>query len=166
MRDTSAQAEEPTTANETTEAPTLEDSREISALLEAVADLFRTLSDICKEAKKFEGITIPAATLRRWRYETEEGTKQAAESFAEVCACLSSLTPQARKKFDALGVIFWTLSEQLKQGADPATIGTATDFARAQLFDLIEHTQTPQQAAAVRAAFSPEEYPDFFRKAA
>jgi len=164
-----APADEPQAADTTataSEADTLESGREISALLEAVADLFRTLSDICKEAKKFEGVTIPAATLRRWRDETEKGTKQAAERFAEVCACLGSLTPDNRRDFDALGVIFWTLSEQIRNGYDPATINPATDYARAQLFDLIERTQTPQQAAAVRAAFSPEEYPDYFNKAA
>jgi len=165
----SVQADETQAADTTataTEADTLEGSGQIGALLEAVADLFRTLSDICKEAKKFEGVTIPAATLRRWRDETEKGTKQAAERFAEVCACLGSLTPDSRRDFDALGVIFWTLSEQIRNGYDPATINPATDYARAQLFDLIERTQTPQQAAAVRAAFSPEEYPDYFNKAA
>ena len=167
MRETSAQAEEPTTANETTEAPTLEDSREISALLEAVADLFRTLSDIMQQAKRWEGVTVPAATLERWKQEAQDGTKTAAARLCEVCACLGSLTPESRKDFDALGVIFWTLSEQLKQGADPATIGTATDFARAQLYDLISRTQNENQARAVREANDPTAAPaDPFREAA
>ena len=131
----------------------LQSSPEITALLLSVADLFATLARVSKEAATWEGVTIPAATLERWKYETEEGTKQAAETFAEVCACLATLTPNKRRDFDALGVIFWTLSDQLRNGYDPDTISTATDYARAQLFDLIERTQTPQQAAKVRQAF-------------
>lgn len=147
-------------------ADTLEGSHEISALFGAVADFFATLGRIAQEAARFEGVTIPAETLTLWRYETEEGTKQTAEIFAEVCACLASLTPAAREKFDGLGVIFWTLSEQVRNGAAADTIATAVEFARAQLFDMIERTQTPRQAAAVRAALHPEEYPDFFWKVA
>lgn len=131
----------------------LQSSPEITALLLSVADLFATLARVSKEAATWEGVTIPAATLERWKYETEEGTKQAAETFAEVCACLATLTPNKRRDFDALGVIFWTLSDQLRNGYDPDTISAATDYARAQLFDLIERTQTPQQAAKVRQAF-------------
>lgn len=142
------------------QADTLEPKREISALFEAVADFFGTLARISKEAARFEGVTIPAATLARWKADTESGTRHTAEKFAEVCACLASLTPDSRRDFDALGVIFWTLAEQIRNGYDPATIQTATDYARAQLFDLIDRTQTPQQAAAVREAF------DTFREAA
>ncbi len=134
-------------------ANNLQGSPEIAALLLSVADLFATLARVSKEAATWEGVTIPAATLERWKYETEEGTKQAAETFAEVCACLATLTPNKRRDFDALGVIFWTLSEQLRNGYEPATISKATEYARAQLFDLIERTQTPQQAAKVRQAF-------------
>lgn len=147
------------------EEPT-EATADFSPVIEALADFLQTIATICKEAAKFEGVTIPAETLKRWRRETEEGTKQTAERLAEVCACLGSLTPEHRTKFDALGVIFCTLADQLRNGFDPAMINNATDFARAELFDLVERTQNPQQAAAVRAAFSPEEYPDFFRKAA
>lgn len=142
------------------QADTLEPKREISALFEAVADFFGTLARISKEAARFEGVTIPAATLARWKADTESGTRHTAEKFAEVCACLASLTPDSRRDFDALGVIFWTLAEQIRNGYDPATIQTATDYARAQLFDLIDRTQTPQQAAALREAF------DTFREAA
>ena len=134
------------------EADTLESPREISALFEAVADFFGTLARISQEAARFEGVTIPAATLARWKADTEQGTRHMAEKFAEVCACLASLTPDSRRDFDALGVIFWTLAEQIRNGYDPATIQTATDYARAQLFDLIERTQTANQARAVREA--------------
>ena len=134
-------------------ADTLEGAREISALLESVADLFATLARVAQEAKKYEGVTIPAATLERWKAETEADTKQTAATFAEVGACLASLTPDNREKFDALGVIFWTLSEQLRQGFNAETIKPATDYARAQLFDLIDATQSENQAAAIREAF-------------
>ena len=161
-------AEEPTDTKTDTQTTAQGDEKpaSVSPLVEALADLLQTFGRIIQEAKQWEGVTIPAATLERWRTETEQGTKQTAEKFAEVCACLGSLTPDSRREFDALGVIFWTLSEQIRNGYDPATINPATDYARAQLFDLIERTQTPQQAAAVRAAFSPEEYPDYFNKAA
>ena len=135
-----------------TETP-LEDRGQISALLESVADIFATLARVAQEAKKYEGVTIPAATLERWKAETEADTKHTAATFAEVCACLASLTPDNREKFDALGVIFWTLSEQLRQGFNAETIQPATDYARAQLFDLIDATQSENQAAAIRKAF-------------
>lgn len=138
---------------QTETANTLEDRGQISALLESVADLFDTLARVAQEAKKYEGVTIPAATLERWKAETETGTKHTAATFAEVCACLASLTPDNREKFDALGVIFWTLSEQLRQGFNAETIRPATDYARAQLFDLIDATQSENQAAAIREAF-------------
>ena len=144
------------TQNEPQQAETanpLEDRGQISALLESVADLFATLARVAQEAKKYEGVTIPAATLERWKAETEADTKHAAATFAEVCACLASLTPDNREKFDALGVIFWTLSEQLRQGFNAETIRPATDYARAQLFDLIDATQNENQAAAIREAF-------------
>ena len=118
-----------------------------------MADLFATLARVAQEAKKYEGVTIPAATLERWKTETEADTKHTAATFAEVCACLASLTPDNREKFDALGVIFWTLSEQLRQGFNAETIRPATDYARAQLFDLIDATQSENQAAAIREAF-------------
>ncbi len=126
---------------------------QISALFEAVADFFGTVARIAQEAAKYEGVTIPAATLARWKAETEQGTKRTAETFAEVCACLASLTPDSREKFDALGVIFWTLSEQLRNGTSADTLAPAVEFARAQLFDLIDATQSPNQAARVREAF-------------
>ena len=149
-----------TTEPTTTEADTLEHSAKISALVVAVADFFATLARVSREAATWEGVTVPVATLARWKAETEEGTKRTAETFAEVCACLASLTPDNRRDFDALGVIFWTLAEQLRNGYDAATIGTATDYARAQLFALIERTQSPQQAAKIREAF------ESFREAA
>jgi hypothetical protein len=144
--------QEPETATAAEGAP-LEGGREISALFVAVADFFGTVARIAQEAAKYEGVTIPAATLARWKAETEQGTKRTAETFAEVCACLASLTPESREKFDALGVIFWTLSEQLRNGTSADTLAPAVEFARAQLFDLIDATQSPNQAARVREAF-------------
>ena len=150
-------ATEPQTDAEPTgtaaEGAPLEGGREISALFVAVADFFGTVARIAQEAAKYEGVTIPAATLARWKAETEQGTKRTAETFAEVCACLASLTPESREKFDALGVIFWTLSEQLRNGTSADTLAPAVEFARAQLFDLIDATQSPNQAARVREAF-------------
>ena len=136
------------------EAGTLEDGGRISPLLEAVADLLATLAGIFEQAKKCEGVTVPAATLERWKQEAEAGTKTAAARFAEVCACLASLTPDSRKQFDGLGVIFWTLSEQLRNGYNPDTIRPATEYARAQLFDLINSTQNENQARAIRDALN------------
>lgn len=140
----------------------------ISPLLAEVANMLQAFFDIMEEAKKWEGVTIPAATIERWKQETTNGTKAAAARLCEVCACLGSLTPKSRKDFDALGVIFWTLSEQLKSGADPSTIGTATDYARTQLWELIERTQTANQARAVRESNEPtdESTEDHTRKAA
>lgn len=130
-----------------------EPAPEITALFETVCSLLATLAEVANETKKYEGVTIPAATLARWKTEAETGTRNVNEAFAEVCACLASLTPENRDKFDALGVIFWTLADELRQGFNAGTISTATDYARVQLFDLIDATQTPQQAAAVRQAF-------------
>jgi hypothetical protein len=148
------QADQPA-ANEP-QADTLESGREISPLLQAFADVLRIFADIMQQAKQWEGVTVPAATLERWKQEANEGTKTAAARLCEVCACLASLTPDSRRDFDALGAIFWTLSEQLKQGTDPATLQGATDYARAQLFELIERTQTANQARAVREANEPD----------
>lgn len=131
------------------------DACEISPILEAFANLFRVIVDTMEEAKKYEGVTVPADTLTRWKTEAETGAKSTAAQLAEVCACLGSLTPDSRKDFDALGVIFWTLSEQLRQGFNPDTIAPATDYARGQLFDLIGRTQHPNQAQAVRDATDP-----------
>lgn len=139
------------------QADTLESGREISPLLEAVADVLRIFADIMRQAKEWEGVTVPAATLLRWKQEATDGTKTAAARLCEVCACLASLTPESRRDFDALGGIFWSLSEQLKQGTDPATLQGATDYARAQLFDLIDRTQTRNQARAIREANEPQE---------
>ena len=132
---------------------------DLSPLMEAVADVLRIFADIMQQAKQWEGVTVPAATLQRWKQEANEGTKTAAARLCEVCACLASLTPDSRRDFDALGGIFWSLSEQLKQGTDPATLQGATDYARAQLFELIERTQTANQARAVREANSPDNNP-------
>ncbi len=125
---------------------------DLSPLVEAFANLFRIIADTMQEAKKYDGVTIPADTLERWRTETATGTKCAAAQLSEVCACLGCLTPDSRREFDALGVIFWTLAEQLRQGFNPESIAPATDYARGQLFDLIDRTQTANQAAAVREA--------------
>lgn len=153
---TAPAADEPTASASASaddqKADTLEPAREISALFEAVADFFGTLARISQEAARFEGVTIPAATLERWKQEAEDGTKTAADRLCEVCACLASLTPDSRKDFDALGAIFWSLSEQIRNGCDPDTLQAATDYARAQLFDLIDRTQTENQARAVREA--------------
>lgn len=127
-------------------------SVDLSPIVEAVADLLATLGTICEEVKKYEGVTIPAETLERWKTETANGTTTTAARFAEVCACLGSLTPDSRQQFDGLGVIFWTLSEQLRNGYNPDTIKPATEYARAQLFDLIDRTQTENQARAIREA--------------
>ena len=140
--------EEPTANENETQAP------DLSPLVEAVADLLATLAHVCEEAKKWEGVTIPAATLERWKAETVNGTTTTAARFAEVCACLGSLTPDSRQQFDGLGVIFWTLSEQLRNGYSPDTIKPAADYARAQLFELIDKTQSENQARAIRDALA------------
>lgn len=140
-------------------------AREVSPLLAAVADLLQTIGNALQQAARFEGVTIPAETLRRWKRETTEGTKTAAARLAEVCACLASLTPDSRRDFDGLGAIFWSLAEQLRQGTDRADLLNGYEFARAQLFDLIDRTQTENQARAVREANDPDT-PDPFRKAA
>ena len=153
-------AEEIRREEEATATPTAQNEEQpaadITPVLSALADLLATFADIIQEAKKWEGVTIPADTLNRWREQTEQGAKNTAAKFAEVCACLGSMSPDNRKAFDALGIIFWTLSEQLRNGYDPDTINTATDYARAQLFDLIDRTQTAAQAAAIRRATYPE----------
>lgn len=130
---------------------------DVAALAGAFADIFRAVANAMQEAKKYEGVTIPAETLERWRTETMTGAKCAAAQLSEVCACLGCLTPESRKEFDALGVIFWTLADQLQRGFNPDTIAPATDYARGQLFDLIDRTQTPNQAAAVREATDQKE---------
>ena len=127
-------------------------AREVSPLLEAVADLLQTIGNALQEAARFEGVTVPAETLRRWKRETNEGTKTAAARLCEVCACLASLTPDSRRDFDALGAIFWSLAEQMRTAADRADLLNGYEFARAQLFDLIDRTQTENQARAVREA--------------
>lgn len=127
-------------------------AREVSPLLEAVADLLQTIGNALQEAARYEGVTIPAATLERWKQEAENGTKTAAARLAEVCACLASLTPDSRRDFDALGAIFWSLAEQMRTAADRADLLNGYEFARAQLFDLIDRTQTENQARAVREA--------------
>ena len=161
---TAPAADEPTaTASEsdtaTASAPaddqqgdTLESPREISPLLQAFADVLRIFADIMQQAKQWEGVTIPAATLARWKHEAEDGTKTAAERLAEVCACLASLTPDSRRDFDALGAIFWSLAEQMRTATDRADLLNGYEFARAQLFDLIDRTQTENQARAIREA--------------
>ncbi len=140
------------TANESQQEAPQAETREPSPLLEAVADLLQTIGEIIQQAAKFEGVTVPAETLKRWKQEATEGTKTAAARLAEVCACLASLTPDNRRDFDALGVIFWSLSEQLRQSGNRADILTGYEFARAQLFDLIDRTQNENQARAVREA--------------
>lgn len=145
-------------APESTERPdTTTDEREpeaadLSPVLQALADVLRIFADIMQQAKQWEGVTIPAATLERWKQEAEDGTKTAAARLCEVCACLASLTPDSRRDFDALGAIFWSLSEQIRNGCNPDTLQAATDYARAQLFELIDRTQTENQARAVREA--------------
>ena len=143
-------------AAETT-ATASETAREVSPLLEAVADLLQTIGNALQEAARYEGVTIPAATLERWKQEAEDGTKTAAARLAEVCACLASLTPDSRRDFDALGSIFWSLSEQMRTAADRADLLNGYEFARAQLFDLIDRTQTENQARAVREATDDEQ---------
>lgn len=140
------EAQEPTANEGNSTAP------DLSPLVEAVADLLQTFARIMQEAAKWEGVTIPAATLERWKQEATDGSTTAAARLAEVCACLGSLTPDSRQQFDGLGVIFWTLSEQLRNGNSPDTIKPATDYARGQLFDLIDKTQTENQARAIRDA--------------
>ena len=132
--------------------PQADQPANLSPVLQAFADVLRIFADIMQQAKQWEGVTIPAATLARWKQEAEEGTKTAAARLCEVCACLASLTPDSRRDFDALGSIFWSLSEQIRNGCNPDTMQAATDYARAQLFDLIDRTQTANQARAVREA--------------
>ena len=143
-----------TTTNETDESEP--EAADLSPVLQAFADVLRTFADIMQKAKQWEGVTIPAATLAQWRQEAEDGTKTAAARLCEVCACLASLTPDSRKEFDALGAIFWSLSEQIRNGCDSDTLQAATDYARAQLFDLIDRTQNENQARAVREANEPD----------
>ena len=131
---------------------TTSEAADLSPVLQAFADVLRIFADIMQQAKQWEGVTIPAATLARWKQEAEDGTKTAAARLCEVCACLASLTPDSRKDFDALGAIFWSLSEQIRNGCNPDTLQAATDYARAQLFDLIDRTQNENQARAVREA--------------
>lgn len=132
-------------------------AREVSPLLEAVADLLQTIGNALQEAARYEGVTIPAATLERWKQEAENGTKTAAARLAEVCACLASLTPDSRRDFDALGAIFWSLAEQMRTATDRADLLNGYEFARAQLFDLIDRTQNENQARAVREANDDEQ---------
>lgn len=141
---------------DTTDEPTADQSADLSPLMEALADVLRIFGDIMQQAKRWEGVTIPAATLERWKQEANEGTKTAAARLCEVCACLACLTPDSRRDFDALGSIFWTLSEQLKQGYNPDNLQGATDYARAQLYDLIDRTQTRNQARAIREVLTPD----------
>ena len=136
---------------------TASETADLSPVLQAFADVLRIFADIMQQAKQWEGVTIPAATLARWKQEAEDGTKTAAARLCEVCACLASLTPDSRRDFDALGAIFWSLSEQIRNGCDPDTLQAATDYARAQLFDLIDRTQNENQARAVREATDDEQ---------
>ena len=145
-----------TTDEPTANEPTADQSADLSPLMEAFADVLRIFGDIMQQAKRWEGVTIPAATLERWKQEANEGTKTAAARLCEVCACLACLTPDSRRDFDALGSIFWTLSEQLKQGYNPDNLQGATDYARAQLYDLIDRTQTANQARAIREVLTPD----------
>ena len=145
-----------TTNEPTANEPQADQPADLSPLMEALADVLRIFADIMQQAKQWEGVTIPAATLERWKQEANEGTKTAAARLCEVCACLASLTPDSRRDFDALGSIFWTLSEQLKNGYNPDNLQGATDYARAQLFDLIERTQTANQARAIREVLTPD----------
>ena len=142
--------ERPDTTDEPAESE--QEAADLLPVLQAFADFFGTLSDIMQQAKQWDGVTIPAATLERWKQEAEDGTKTAAARLCEVCACLASLTPDSRRDFDALGAIFWSLSEQIRNGCNPDTLQAATDYARAQLFDLIDRTQNENQARAVREA--------------
>lgn len=146
--------DEPTATTQS--EPTANESADLSPLMEAFADVLRIFGDIMQQAKQWEGVTIPAATLERWKQEANEGTKTAAARLCEVCACLACLTPDSRRDFDALGAIFWTLSEQLKKGYNPDNLQGATDYARAQLYDLIDRTQTRNQARAIREVLTPD----------
>lgn len=141
---------------DTTDEPTADQSADLSPVLQAFADVLRIFGDIMQKAKEWEGVTIPAATLERWKQEANEGTKTAAARLCEVCACLACLTPNSRRDFDSLGSIFWTLAEQLKQGYNPDNLQGATDYARAQLYDLIDRTQTRNQARAIREVLTPD----------
>ena len=151
--DTLHEAEDITgTTTDTTTDESEPEAADLSPALQAFADVLRIFAGIMQQAKQWEGVTIPAATLERWKQEAEDGTKTAAARLCEVCACLASLTPDSRKDFDALGAIFWSLSEQIRNGCNPDTLQAATDYARAQLFDLIDRTQNENQARAVREA--------------
>jgi hypothetical protein len=145
-----------TTDEPTANEPQADQPGDLSPVLQAFADVLRIFADIMQQAKQWEGVTIPAATLERWKQEANEGTKTAAARLCEVCACLACLTPDSRRDFDALGAIFWTLSEQLKNGYNPDNLQGATDYARAQLYDLIDRTQTRNQARAIREVLTPD----------
>lgn len=150
--DTLHEAEDITDTTTGTTDESEPEAADLSPVLQAFADILRIFADIMQQAKQWEGVTVPAATLARWKQEATEGTKTAAARLCEVCACLASLTPDSRKDFDALGVIFWSLSEQIRNGCNPDTMQAATDYARVQLFDLIDRTQNENQARAVREA--------------
>lgn len=135
---------------------TADQSADLSPVLQALADVLHIFGDIMQQAKQWEGVTIPAATLERWKQEANEGTKTAAARLCEVCACLACLTPDSRRDFDSLGAIFWTLAEQLRNGYNPDNLQGATDYARAQLFDLIGRTQTRNQADRLREVLEPD----------
>ena len=143
--------ERPDTTTDTTDENKPE-AADLSPVLQAFADALRIFADIMQQAKQWEGVTVPAATLARWKQEAEDGTKTAAARLCEVCACLASLTPDNRRDFDALGAIFWSLAEQMRTATDRADLLNGYEFARAQLFDLIDRTQNENQARAVREA--------------
>jgi hypothetical protein len=123
----------------------------------AFADLLQTFGEIINEAAQWEGVTIPADTLQRWRNEATEGSRATAERLCDVCGQLADMTPDSRREFGALGQIFWIIAEQMRNGYTADTLRAAIDYSRRQLFELIDRTQNGNQARAIREAIEPSE---------
>ena len=68
----SAPEQEPQPEPEPEQANTLHEAPEIIALFQALGGMFATLAEMAREAKRFEGVTIPAESLKRWRDEAEQ----------------------------------------------------------------------------------------------
>ena len=168
-----ATANEPqaeTTANEpqaepTTDEPQAEptanepqaEAANLAPVMAAFADLLQTFGEIINEAAQWEGVTIPADTLQRWRNEATEGSRATAERLCDVCGQLADMTPDSRREFGALGQIFWIIAEQMRNGYTAETLQAAIDYSRRQLLELIDRTQNSNQARAIREAIEPHE---------
>ena len=151
---------EPATDEAQAEPPANEPQAEAANLVQfvaAFADFLQTLGEIINEAAQWEGVTIPADTLQRWKNEATEGKRATAERLCDVCGQLADMTPDSRREFGALGQIFWVIAEQMRNGYTADTLQAAIDYSRRQLFELIDRTQNDNQARAIREAIEPSE---------